>query len=410
MKTALINAIHKTNRSFLWEGRNKSGQFVTGCSSANNAATLKRELRQQGIIPIKIRNKTQSIWNRRKKLTAKDITFFTRQLATLIIAGIPLVQALDIIARGQNNITARTLYLNLKKDLEHGHTFSETLSKHPRYFGELYSNLVHAGEQSGSLDIMLTRVANYKERTESIKAKVKKALYYPSAVILLALAVTTVLLIWVVPQFQTLYQGFGADLPVLTRMIIKMSACMQKFWWLMLTVLIAVGWLVILTKQKVTKFALFLDRATLQLPIVGIILKKAIIARFARTLATTFAAGLPIVEALRSVAKATGNLLYTQATLKIRERVTTGQQLHYCLQTSNLFPDLVIEMIAIGEESGSLEHMLAKVADFYEEDVDNAVDALSSLIEPIIMVILGILIGGLVIAMYLPIFKLGSVV
>lgn len=397
------------SRSFLWKGKNKTGKLVSGCSSAANSTLLKLELRRQGIIPIKIRNATAFCWQR-KRPAAKDITYFTRQLATLIIAAIPLVQALEIIARGQTNIALNHLYLQIKIALEQGLSFSAALSKYPKYFSELYCHLVQVGEQSGSLDIILARIADHKEKTENIKAKIKKALYYPVTVIIVAIIVTSLLLIWIVPQFQQLYQSFGADLPTLTLLIMRLSHSLQQLGWLLLIIIGAIIGLLLFAKQKIAKFALFIDRFILQLPIGGDILTKAIIARFTRTLATTYAAGLPIVTALATVEKAAGNLYYSQALADIREQVAGGQPLHHCLQLSSLFPTMVIQMIAIGEESGSLEHMLTKIADFYETEVHDAVNTLSSLLEPMIMLVLGLLIGSIVIAMYLPLFKLGSIV
>ena len=397
--------------TYTWTGRNQRGENVTGELDASTMSLAKATLRRQGIAPKKVRKKSKPFFSgRAKRITPRDITFFTRQLATMLTAGIPLVQAFDIVARGQANLNLEKLIGKIKNDVEAGSTFAEALRKHPKYFNELFSSLIDAGEQSGTLDIMLGKVATYKEKTESLKGKIKKALFYPAAVIMVAVLVTAGLLIFVVPQFESLFQGFGADLPAMTRLVINLSEIFQHYWWVAFVSAIIGTLAFTRAKQRSKKFNYFLDRASLKIPIIGTILEKAAIARFTRTLSTTFAAGLPLVDALEAVAGATGNLLYTDAAYKIRDNVSTGQQLHLSMRTTGLFPNMVIQMVAIGEESGSLEEMLGKVADFYEEEVDNAVDALSSLIEPLIMVILGTLVGGLVIAMYLPIFKLGAVV
>lgn len=321
-----------------------------------------------------------------------------------------MVQAFDIVAKGQSNNRLKELIETIKQDIETGLTLAEAFIKHPQYFNELFCNLVDAGEKSGSLDIMLDKVATYKEKIETIKKKIKKALTYPIAVLVVALVVTTGLLIYVVPQFESLFKGFGADLPAMTKGVITMSEFMQSYWYIIFGILGSIIFAFVYAKKHSFEFAHKVDRAMLKFPVIGAILEKASIARFARTLSITFAAGLPLVEALKSVAGATGNIMYAKATDKIREEVSTGQQMYLAMENTHLFPNMVIQMVAIGEESGALEKMLGKVADFYEEEVDNAVDSLSSLLEPIIMSILGILVGGLVVAMYLPIFKLGSAV
>lgn len=328
----------------------------------------------------------------------------------MIEAGIPLIQSFDIVAKGQSNQKMRDLIDTIKRDVETGLTLAESLQKHPAYFNELFCNLVDAGEKSGSLEIMLDKVATYKEKIETIKKKIKKALTYPMAVLVVAFLVTTALMIFVVPQFESLFEGFGADLPAMTRMVVDMSEFFQSYWYIMFGAIGGAIYAFIYFKNHSPQFAHSIDRAMLKFPVVGPILEKAAIARFTRTLSITFAAGLPLVEALKSVSGATGNILYAKATEKIREEVSTGQQMQVAMDNTHLFPNMVIQMVAIGEESGALEQMLGKVADFYEEEVDNAVDALSSLLEPIIMSILGVLVGGLVVAMYLPIFKLGSAV
>lgn len=395
---------------YKWTGLNRAGQVATGIIEAASLAIAKADLRKQGILPKKIAKKRSGFFDKtNKKIKQTDITFFTRQMATMLSAGIPLIQAFDIIGKGLVKQRMRLLVENIKKDVNTGTTFSEALRRHPAYFNELYCNLVDAGEKSGSLEMMLVKIATYKEKTEIIKKKIKKALMYPIAVIIIALLVTTALLLFVIPQFESMFKGFGADLPAMTRVVLTMSKFVQNYWYIILGLIGSVSYLFIQAKQRSRAFEQRVEKAMLQIPIIGRILKNAAIARFSRTLAITFAAGLPLVEALKSVSGATGNMLYAQATDQIREDISTGQQLQTAMHNTALFPQMVIQMVGIGEESGSLEAMLAKTADFYEAEVDNAVDSLSSLLEPIIMCILGVLVGGLVVAMYLPIFKLGSV-
>ncbi len=396
---------------FHYEGINKSGQKMVGDIQARSLAIAKADLRKQGIVTNKVVKKRKPFFDKKnKKITAADITVFSRQLATMIESGIPLVQSFDIVAKGQSNKKMQELIESIKHDIETGLTLSEALIKHPEHFNELFCNLVDAGEKSGSLDIMLDKVATYKEKIETIKKKIKKALTYPMAVLVVAFIVTAGLLIFVVPQFESLFKGFGADLPAMTKAVVNMSKFMQNYWYIVFGILGAAIYAFIYAKNHSLEFAHTVDRTLLKLPVVGPILEKAAIARFTRTLSITFAAGLPLVEALKSVAGATGNIIFAKATDKIREEVSTGQQMNIAMENTHLFPNMVIQMVAIGEESGALEKMLGKVADFYEEDVDNAVDSLSSLLEPIIMSVLGILVGGLVVAMYLPIFKLGTAV
>lgn len=395
---------------FEWQGVNPSGEKINGVIESVSLVAARVALRKQGIVVNKLAKKRKPIFSKSKKIRSQDITAFSRQLATMLQSGIPLIQSFDIVARGQKNPGVKQLIEDVKHDVETGLTLGEALGKHPMHFNDLFCNLVDAGEKSGSLDVMLDKVATYKEKIETIKKKIKKALTYPAAVMVVAFLVTAGLLIFVVPQFEALFQGFGADLPALTRMVVDMSKVFQSYWYLIFGVLGAAIYAFVYAKGHSPKFAQQLDMLMLKAPVVGGILEKAAIARFSRTLSITFAAGLPLVEALQSVSGATGNIVFSKATMKIRDDVSNGLQMQQAMENTHLFPNMVVQMVAIGEESGALEKMLGKVADFYEEEVDNAVDALSSLIEPLIMCVLGILVGGLVVAMYLPIFKLGSVV
>ncbi len=396
--------------SFVWEGKDKRGGRVTGEVQASSMAMAKADLRRQGIQPLKVKKKPTPLFKVQKKITPKDIAVFSRQIATMLSSGVPLVQAFDIIGRGHENPSMQKMVLAIKVDVEGGSSLTEALSKHPLYFDDLYRNLVRAGEHAGILDNLLDKIATYKEKTESIKAKIKKAMFYPTAVLVVAFIVTAILLIFVVPQFADLFKGFGADLPAFTLMVIGLSEFFQSWWWAIFGGIAGGIYGLIEANKRSAKFRHAKDRLLLKLPVLGDIFNKAAIARYARTLSTMFAAGVPLVEAMESVAGATGNVIYSQAVLQMRDNVAAGQQLQLAMRQTNLFPSMVVQMVAIGEEAGSLDSMLAKVADFYEEEVDNAVDALSSLLEPFIMVILGTLVGGLVVAMYLPIFKLGSVV
>jgi len=396
---------------FTWEGTDKKGKKVKGESNAANPSVVKADLRRQGIKPLKVRKKSALFSStKKKKITPKDISVFMRQLATMMSSGVPLVQSFEIIGRGHENPSMQELVLTIKADVESGGTLASALARHPLYFDELVCNLVVAGEQAGILEGLLDKIATYKEKTEALKAKIKKALTYPTAVIVIAFVVTAILLVFVVPTFEELFSSFGADLPAFTKMVIGMSEWMQANWWLALLIVGGSIYGFGQAKLRSPKFAHGLDRITLKIPIVGEILTKAIIARYARTLSTMFAAGVPLVEAMESVAGAAGNAVYCDAILQMRDNVATGQQLQLSMQQTGLFPNMVVQMVAIGEESGSLDAMLSKVADFYEQEVDDAVDNLSSLLEPMIMAILGILVGGLVVAMYLPIFKMGSAI
>ncbi|MFO8004124.1 type II secretion system F family protein [Thioalkalivibrio sp.] len=399
-----------TNTIFLWEGLNKRGTRVKGETSADNEAAARAELRRNGVNVLKIRKKPKSLFSTKKKIKPVDVAYFLRQMTTMLSSGVPLVQAFDIVGRGHENPAMSELIMDLKAAVEGGETFAAALAKHPRYFDELVINLVEAGEQSGTLETLLDKIATYKEKTESLKAKIKKAMFYPAAVIVVAIVVTAILLIFVVPQFEALFVGFGADLPAFTRMVVNLSNFVQSSWWMILGVILLIIFVLRQAHRRSPRFRRTLDILILKIPAIGPILRKAAIARFARTLATMFAAGVPLVDALRSVAGATGNALYGEATERMREETAAGAQLQWSMRNVGIFPNMVVQMVAIGEESGSLDAMLSKVADFYEEEVDNAVDSLSSLLEPLIMVILGVLIGGLVIAMYLPIFMLGQVI
>jgi type IV pilus assembly protein PilC len=394
---------------FVWEGTDKKGKRLKGKMLAVSEAAVKADLRRQGVLAKKVRKEVQ-LFKSGKKITSEDIALFARQLATMLQAGIPMVQCFDIIGNGHDKPSMQKLVLAVKSDVEAGTSLHEALGKHPLYFDDLFVNLVEAGEHAGALETLLDKVATYKEKTEALKKKIKKALFYPAAVLAVAVIVSIVLLIFVIPQFESLFKGFGADLPAFTQMVINMSRFVQDQGWWMLILVGAGFYAFFYFKKRSRPMRRALDRMLLKAPVIGPIMVKASIARYSRTLSTMFAAGVPLVEALTSVAGATGNIVYEEATLRIRDEVSTGQRLQRCMEQTGLFPNMVIQMIAVGEESGSLDSMAAKVADFYEADVDAAVDAMSSLLEPLIMAILGVLVGGLVIAMYLPIFKLGAVV
>ena len=398
----------KRDLPFNWEGRDRKGQKVKGRTVAQDEQAVRGELRRQGIAATKIRKHSKTGGG--GKVTAGDIAIFSRQLATMLGAGIPLVQGFEIIGAGHEKPSMQRLLMEIKADIEGGTSLHEALGKHPLYFDDLYVNLTEAGEQAGALESLLDKIATYKEKTEAIKKKVKKALFYPAAVLAVALIVTTVLLIFVIPQFETLFKGFGADLPAFTQMVVNLSRFVQHYGIYILMVAAAGVYFFAYTYKRSRKMRESIDRAMLHFPIIGPILNKSAIARFARTLSTMFSAGVPLVEALESVSGATGNIVYEIAVMKMRDEVATGQRLQRAMENTGLFPNMVVQMIAVGEESGSLDTMSGKVASFYEEEVDNAVDSMSSLLEPLIMAILGVLVGGLVIAMYLPIFKLGAVI
>jgi type IV pilus assembly protein PilC len=406
--TASVKTI-KRDVPFTWEGMDKKGNRVKGKSLAPDEIALKADLRRQGIAASRIRKQSQA-FKGGGKVNPADIAVFSRQLATMLAAGIPLVQAFEIVGNGHEKPAMQKLILDIKQDVEGGTSLHESLAKHPLHFDDLFVNLVEAGEQAGALETLLDKIATYKEKTEALKKKVKKALFYPAAVMVVAIIVTVILLVFVIPQFESLFKGFGADLPAFTQFVIDMSKFVQSKGFFIAVVIGAAGYAFVYFKKRSKKMREVLDRIILKVPIIGPILNKAAIARYARTLSTMFAAGVPLVEALESVAGATGNIVYENAVMKMRDEVATGQRLQRAMENTSLFPNMVIQMIAVGEESGSLDEMSGKVAAFYEQEVDNAVDAMSSLLEPLIMAILGVLVGGLVIAMYLPIFKLGAVV
>jgi len=395
---------------FQWEGLDKKGKKSTGIIEAISVAYANAQLRRQGINPTKVRKQSKSIFQTKKKITPKDISIFTRQFATMVQSGIPIVQGIDIVAKGHENPSVTELLTTVKQDIESGTTLSNAFAKHKLYFDALYCNLVQAGEQAGILDDILQKVATYKEKIEAIKGKIKSALFYPAAVLTVAFVVTAILLIFVIPQFETLFKGFGADLPAMTQMVVNMSKFMRSWWWLIFGCLGGAVGFIGYTYKRSESMQHTVDRLILRAPVVGDIVKKATIARYCRTLGTMFAAGVPLVESLDSVAGAAGNRVYYEGVMAIKTEVSTGTHLRVAMEQTGLFPNMVVQMVAIGEESGELDKMLGKVADFYEAEVDDAVASMSSLIEPMIMAFLGVVIGGLVIAMYLPIFKLAAVV
>ena len=405
-------AATKKAAMFVWEGKDKQGKLVKGEMSGKSDAMVKAQLRRQGINPLKVKKKPKSLLGGGggKKITPKDITIFSRQLATMMSSGVPLVQSFEIIGRGHENAKMQELILGVKADVEAGNSLTESLKKRPLQFNELYCNLVEAGEHAGILEAILHKLATYMEKTEALKSKIKAALFYPAAVIVVAGIVVTILMIFVIPQFSELFGSFGADLPALTQMLIDMSNFFVQWWWAMFAAIVGTVFGLLELKKRSVPFAHLLDRLSLKIPIIGVVLEKSAIARFARTLETMFAAGTPLVESMTSVAGACGNIVFYDACIKIKDEISTGTQLQASMRDTKLFPNMVIQMVAIGEESGSIDTMLGKVADWYEQEVDDAVEALTSLLEPAIMAFLGVVIGGIVIGMYLPIFKMGAVV
>ncbi len=409
MATAALAGRKPKKFTFDWEGKDKNGARVSGYIESVNQDLVKAQLRRQGITPLKVRKKSQSsLGGGNKKITARDISIFARQLTTMMSAGVPLVQSFEIVANGLDNKAMRALILSVKADVEAGSSLAVAMRKHPNAFDDLFCSLVDAGEQSGTLESLLNEIATYKEKTEALKAKIKKAMFYPIAVLVVAFIVTAILLIFVVPQFESLFQNMGADLPAFTKFVVNLSELFQEWWYIIFGAVVGIVMFFTHLKKTSKKFAAILDRISLKLPIVGNLLVKACTARFARTLSTMSTAGVPLVEAMDSVASTAGNSVYYNAIVRIKDEASTGQRLAASLRQSGLFSSMVVQMVAIGEESGALDEMLAKVADYYEQEVDDAVDGLTSLLEPAIMSFLGIVVGGLVIAMYLPIFKMGD--
>jgi len=401
----------KGQDTFVWVGVSARGKRLEGELTGNSIALVKAQLRKQGITPSKVKRKPKPLFGTRlQKITPKDIAMVTRQIATMLLAGVPLIQSIEMIGTGATNKSVGKLMETIGDEVKSGQPLSSALRKHPRYFDDLYCDLVASGEQSGALDKIFDRVALYKEKSEALKSKIKKAMFYPIAVLVVALIVTSILLIFVVPQFQDIFNGFGAELPAFTLFVIAISEFMQEYWWVIALLITAFGYGYKEALLKSQKLRDATDRLILKMPVVGMILNKAAVARYARTLSTTFAAGVPLVDALDSAAGASGNAVYRYAILDIKAEVSSGNQMNWAMRNSKIFPDMVIQMVAIGEESGSLDGMLAKVATIYEQEVDDAVDGLSSLLEPLIMAVLGVLVGGLIVAMYLPIFQLGSVI
>ncbi len=398
---------------FVWEGTDKQGKKTKGEITSVNPALAKAELRKQGIAATRVRKKGKGIsigGGGGGSIKPADIALFTRQMATMMRAGVPLVQAFEIVSDGLDKAKLKDMIGTIRNDVAGGNSFASAIRRHPLYFDDLFCNLVDAGEQSGSLETMLDRIATYKEKTESLKAKVRKAMTYPIAVLAVAFIVSGILLIKVVPQFESVFAGFGAELPAFTQFVIGISEFTQAYWWMIVAGIIAAVAGFTMARRRSKALRDVLDRLALKMPVMGNIIEKSAVARYARTLSTTFAAGVPLVEALNSVAGATGNSVYVEAVYKIRDDVSTGQQLNYSMRSTGVFPNMVNQMVAIGEESGALDDMLDKSASYYEEQVDNAVDNLTALMEPMIMSVLGVLVGGLIIAMYLPIFQLGGVV
>ena len=400
----------KKLESYVWSGKDRRGNKAKGELSGVSLALIKAQLRKQGIAPDKVKKKSKPLFGGSKKITRFDVAMLTRQLATMMKAGVPLVQSFDIVADGLENRGLQELVMSVRNDIASGTSFAESLRKHPRQFDDLYCNLVDSGEKSGALEKMLDRIATYMEKTEILKRKVKKAMTYPIAVVVVAIVVTAILLVKVVPQFESLFNGFGAELPVFTQMVVRLSEWMQTWWFIVLMGIVGAVVLFKESKRRSPKFSDIVDKYVLKVPIMGEILDKSAVAKFGRVLSTTFAAGVPLIDALESVAGATGNAVYRDAVMRIRNDVSGGTQLQASMRTQDVFPVMAVQLTAIGEESGNLDEMLEKVAEHYEAVVDDMVDNLTALMEPMIMSVLGVLVGGLIIAMYLPIFQMGQVV
>ncbi|MGK0271688.1 MAG: type IV pilus assembly protein PilC [Cocleimonas sp.] len=408
MATATAKNSKVDQPTFVWEGTNKNGVKIRGENQATNENFLRAELRRQGISPKTIKKKSNRMTG--GKIKPIDIAQFARQLTTMMRAGVPMVQSLELIGTGHEKPAMRELIKKITKDIEGGDDLAGALENHPLYFDSLFVNLIRAGEQAGTLEDMIDKVASYKEKTERMKAKVKKAMMYPVIVVMAAMVVSVIMLVWVIPTFKDIFAGFGADLPAFTLWVISLSEWLQAYWYLPLFGGIGLVTAFTQARRRSKKFHRFVDRVSLKIPLMGVIINKSAVARFARTLSTMFAAGVPLVEAMDAVAGATGNVVYEEATYQIKEDTSKGVQLHVAMTTTQEFPSMVVQMAKIGEESGRLEEMLDKVADYFEEQVDDLVDTLSKQMEPMIMAVLGVLVGGLVIAMYLPIFKLGAAV
>lgn len=414
---AVTNKTNNTNTSsvkkrypYNWQGVNRKGKKVSGEMQAESISNLKVELRRQGINVLKANRKSTGLFSASKaKIKPMDIAVISRQISTMLNAGVPLVQSLEIIARSHESPTMRSLIGEVAAEVATGTPLSDTLRKHPLYFDDLYCDLISAGEQSGSLDSIYDRIATYKEKAEALKSKIKKAMFYPAMVVAVATVVTLILLLYVIPQFKDIFSSFGAELPPFTLFVLSISDFVSQFWYLVIGLLFGLPFIYLKANKRSLKVKHITERSILKIPAIGPIMHKGAMARFARTLSTTFAAGIPLVDSLTSAAGASGNIVYKNAVMEMRNEVIAGLQMHIAMRSTNLFPDMVTQMVMIGEESGSLDDMLAKVAHIYEQQVDDAVDGLTSLIEPMIMVVLGVVIGGLVIAMYLPIFEMGSI-
>ncbi|PHS66086.1 MAG: type II secretion system protein F [Thalassobium sp.] len=402
------------NSSFTWEGINRRGQTIKGDMTGQNAAMVKALLRKQGVTPIKVRKSSQGLLTiggtKKRKITSADITFFTRQMATMIKAGVPLVQSFDIVADGIDNPSMKELIFGIRDSVSAGNDFASALKQYPEYFDNLTCNLVESGEQAGALETMLDKVAIYKEKTELLRKKIKKALMYPLVTLAIAFVVTLILLIKVVPTFQDMFESFGSELPAPTQFVVYLSDTAQEYYIQVFAILLILGISFGQAMKRSPAFRDGFERFTLKVPVFGDLIRKAAVARFARVLSTTFAAGVPLVEALESVAGAVGNVVYKEAVLKIRDEVSSGQQMHFAMRSTGVFPNMVVQMTSIGEESGALDAMLDKAATYFEEEVDNAVDGMTAMLEPMVMAFLGVVIGGLIIAMYMPIFQMGDAI
>ncbi|RLA09132.1 MAG: type II secretion system F family protein [Gammaproteobacteria bacterium] len=396
--------------SFAWSSKDKTGKKIKGTIKATDVTSVRTQLRAQGITNPKIAKELQLFGSGKRKITPMDITLFSRQMATMLDAGVPMVMAFDIVGKGHENPSMSELIMTIKQTVEGGSSFAEALAKHPLQFNNLYVNLVAAGEAAGILDDLLAKLATFMEKTEAMKAKVKSAMTYPAAIMVVAFIVTVILLLFVIPQFESLFENFGGELPAPTQFVVDLSKWVQEYWLPMFAIIGGSIYGIMEMKRRSKRFNVMLDKAMLKAPVIGEIVSKGTIARFARTLSTMFAAGVPLVEAMENVAKASGNVVYEEGLMNVRDEISTGTTLTQALERTGLFANMVVQMVSIGEEAGSIDAMLAKVADFYEDEVDNLVDNLTSMLEPLIMSFLGVVVGGLVVAMYLPIFKMGAVV